>query len=334
MISRAVEMILSHRLGGTVIFTNSGRSGLYLALEALKVSGSVAVSPLAPYAALTPIVAVGLRPRFIDIDPETLNMDPNSLLSNLDEGVSTVMAIHLAGLPIDLRRIHEALRERRIRIVEDCCQSFGAHVDGVPVGSRGDCSVYTFHYPPVYANGGVVKTSPQLAAAIRHHLKSLPKKGLGTAEGDLGRFEKKNRQPRTFSSATAFNKLIFELGLYAHYQRRARLLYLALAQKGLELQSDSPGRVYTKIMMKRVERVGEKIRQMRRLGVNAQHLTGEYLLLQPRVDRHPLFRKYAKSSELPNYFEIHDSIISIIPPVTGSVKRMAEKIAKGMGAKV
>jgi len=334
MISKAVEVLLSHRLGGTVILTNSGRSGLYLALKALKVSGAVAVSPLAPYAALTPILAAGLRPRFIDIDPQTLNMDPKSLLSDIDQALSSVMAIHLAGLPVNLPSIHEALRQKGISVIEDCCQSFGAHVDGVPVGSRGDCSVYTFHYPPVYARGGAIMTSPQLAVAIRHLLKYLPRKELAKAQGDLGRFHRRNRQPSIFSSATVFNKLVFELALYENYQRRARLLYRALAEKGLDLQSDSLGRVYTKIMIKRVERVREKIMQLRKLGVNAQHLTGEYLFLQPRVDRHPLFRKYATSSELRNYLEIHDNVISIIPPVIGNVEEMAEKIAKGIGVRV
>jgi UDP-4-amino-4,6-dideoxy-N-acetyl-beta-L-altrosamine transaminase len=123
----------------------------------------VLTSPLSFVASANCARYVGARAEFVDIDPATLNLDPARV-----GACDALVAVHYAGLPVDLR----ALATRPRVIIEDAAHALGAHTDDGPVGNCARSDLCTFSFHPVKsvttAEGGVVTTnSPVLADALR-----------------------------------------------------------------------------------------------------------------------------------------------------------------------
>ncbi|MBA2283549.1 MAG: UDP-4-amino-4,6-dideoxy-N-acetyl-beta-L-altrosamine transaminase [Acidimicrobiia bacterium] len=148
-----------------VAFAN-GTAALHAAaaVAGLGPGDRVVTSPLSFAASATCARYVGATPEFVDIDPATLNMD----LSAVPAGVDAVVAVHYAGLPVDLERLPYRPRV----VIEDAAHAIGAHTADGPVGNcaRSDLCCFSFH--PVKTittgEGGAVTTnSPVLADALR-----------------------------------------------------------------------------------------------------------------------------------------------------------------------
>ena len=136
---------------------SSGTAGLHLALRACGVSDGdeVVTSPFSFVASANAPIYCGARPVFADIDPVTLNLDPDAARAAVTERTSALLPVHIFGAPADI----PAFETVGLPIVEDACEALGAvHDDGSLVGSRGHAAVFAF-----YANkqmttgeGGVV----------------------------------------------------------------------------------------------------------------------------------------------------------------------------------
>jgi perosamine synthetase len=139
---------------------SSGTAGLHLALRAVGVSdgAEVITSPFAFVASANVAVYERARPVFADIDPVTLNLDPDAAAAAVTDRTAALMPVHIFGYPADL----PAFERLGLPIVEDACEALGAvHPDGVAVGGRGHPAVFGF-----YANkqmttgeGGIVTTA-------------------------------------------------------------------------------------------------------------------------------------------------------------------------------
>jgi dTDP-4-amino-4,6-dideoxygalactose transaminase len=149
-----------------VVAFSSGTGALHGAAAAagLGPGDSVATSPLTFAGSANCARYVGARPFFVDIDPATLNLDVNGI----PNGADAVVAVHFAGLPLDLSH----LRRRPRVVIEDAAHALGAMTPDGPVGNcaHSDLCVFSFH--PVKAvttgEGGAVTTnSAQLAERLR-----------------------------------------------------------------------------------------------------------------------------------------------------------------------
>ncbi|MDQ6746034.1 MAG: DegT/DnrJ/EryC1/StrS aminotransferase family protein [Actinomycetota bacterium] len=139
---------------------SSGTAGLHLALRAVGVSdgAEVLTSPFSFVASANVALYERARPVFADIDPVTLNLDPQAAAAAMSERTAAILPVHVFGYPADI----PALERLGAPIVEDACEALGAvHGDGVRVGGRGHPAVFGF-----YANkqlttgeGGMVTTS-------------------------------------------------------------------------------------------------------------------------------------------------------------------------------
>lgn len=127
---RGVEIVYSSR---------EGLSRVYKQLYAERGTMRVAVSPLACFIAIYPIVANGHIPVYIDIDPETLNMSEDALIAH--EDVQAVQTIYLGGNPMRMERVKEWAMKHGVVMIEDCAQALGAIYQGKNVGSFGDYAV-------------------------------------------------------------------------------------------------------------------------------------------------------------------------------------------------
>jgi len=175
---------------GEAVAVNSCTAALHLALAAIGVSprDAVITSPLTFAATANVIVHQGAQPIFIDIDPDTYNLDPHKLVTfvqqqcrwdprnralwtkKTNKRVRAIIPVHYGGHPCDMTRINDCAREFRMTVIEDAAHALGATYDGRKVGTLGDMACFSF-YPTKNIStgeGGMLTTQdPELARRVR-----------------------------------------------------------------------------------------------------------------------------------------------------------------------
>jgi perosamine synthetase len=170
------EQAFAARVGAAyAIAVSSGTSGLHLALRAVGVTDGdeVITSPFSFVASANVALYERARPVFADIDPVTLNLDPEAAADAITDRTAALLPVHVFGYPADMA----AFERLRLPIVEDACEALGAeYADGGTVGGRGHQAVFGF-----YANkqlttgeGGMVTTGD---AAVKARLDSERNQG-------------------------------------------------------------------------------------------------------------------------------------------------------------
>jgi len=141
----AFEDAFARRLGAAhASAVSSGTAGLHLALRAAGVSDGdeVVTSPFSFVASANVVLYERARPVFADIDPVTLNLDPQAAAAAVTHRTTALLPVHIFGYPADV----PALEGLGCPIVEDACEALGAvHRDGTPVGARGHSAVFGFY---------------------------------------------------------------------------------------------------------------------------------------------------------------------------------------------
>jgi dTDP-4-amino-4,6-dideoxygalactose transaminase len=161
-----------------VTFAN-GTAALHAALAAAGIGPGdrVATSPLSFAASAACAVYVGATATYVDIDPDTLNLDPAQVPVEAD----ALVAVHYAGLPVDLTRLGHRPRV----VVEDAAQALGACTADGPVGNCARSDMTTFSFHPVKTittgEGGAVTTNDD---ALAHRLRAFRNHGLGPGPAD------------------------------------------------------------------------------------------------------------------------------------------------------
>jgi len=139
------ELAFAARIGaGHASAVSSGTAGLHLALRAVGVSDGdeVITSPFSFVASANVAVYERARPVFVDIDPVTLNAQPDAVAAAVTDRTAALLPVHVFGYPVDVA----GLESLGLPIVEDACEALGAvSGDGVPVGGRGHPAVFGFY---------------------------------------------------------------------------------------------------------------------------------------------------------------------------------------------
>ncbi len=155
------------------IGVNSGTSALHLALLAAGVKpGDEVITVSSTFVAtVAAIDYTGARPVFVDVDPQTLNMDAMQVEAAITERTKVIMPVHLHGQPADLDPLLDIARRHGLLIIEDAAQAHAAEYKGRRVGSIGDLGCFSF-YPGknlgAYGEGGMVVTNnDEFAHTIR-----------------------------------------------------------------------------------------------------------------------------------------------------------------------
>jgi len=159
------------------VCVNSGTSALHLALlsQGIGWGDEVITSPLTFIATAEAISYTGASPVFVDIDPNTYNIDPAKIESAITKRTKAIIPIHLYGQPADMVPIMEIAEKCGLKIIEDCCQAHGAEYKGnkVPVSSTGCFSFYPGKNLGAYGEGGAVVTNSSYIAdkikMLRNH---------------------------------------------------------------------------------------------------------------------------------------------------------------------
>ncbi|MGP0100412.1 MAG: DegT/DnrJ/EryC1/StrS family aminotransferase [Solirubrobacteraceae bacterium] len=145
----AFERLFAARVGAPhACAVSSGTAGLHLALRAVGVGegDEVVTSPLSFVASANAALYERARPVFADIDPVTLNLDPDAAAAAVTARTRALLPVHIFGYPADMPAFERLAEERGLAIVEDACEALGAvNADGTPVGGRGHPAVFGFY---------------------------------------------------------------------------------------------------------------------------------------------------------------------------------------------
>jgi dTDP-4-amino-4,6-dideoxygalactose transaminase len=152
----------------------SGTDALHLALAAAGIGpgDEVITTPFTFIATAEAIRYVGATPVFVDIDPQTFNIDPNMIEAAISPATRAVLPVHLFGQPADMAAISDICDRNSLLLVEDCAQSFGAKtLDGRMSGAIGSFGCFSF-FPSknlgCYGDGGMVAVgSKEMADSVR-----------------------------------------------------------------------------------------------------------------------------------------------------------------------
>jgi dTDP-4-amino-4,6-dideoxygalactose transaminase len=128
----------------------------------------VVTSPYTFFASAGAVARLGARPVFVDIEPESFNLDPAKLERALTAKTKAIQPVHLYGQCADMDPIREIAKKKGIHVLEDACQSLGAAYRGVKAGALGDSCAFSF-FPSKnlggFGDGGMVTTSDDALAA-------------------------------------------------------------------------------------------------------------------------------------------------------------------------
>lgn len=176
---KAFEEEMADALGVKhVIGCANGTDALFLALKALKIgppSGSerdeVITTPFSFVATSEAIVRAGARPVFVDIEPETMNLDVSMLEAALTPHTRAILPVHIFGQPADMDAIRQFAQAHNLAVIEDCAQSIGSEYRGRRTGAIGDIGCFSF-FPSknlgAMGDGGMCTTNDdELAERLR-----------------------------------------------------------------------------------------------------------------------------------------------------------------------
>ena len=170
----AFETEFSKALGGShVCAVSSGTEALHMAVRALDIGpGDEVITVVNTWISTAFAISyLGATPVFVDIDPDTYQMDPEALEKAITPRTKAVIPVHMYGHPAPMTEIMEICQPRSIKVIEDAAQAPMAQIDGRTVGTIGDVGCFSF-YPSknlgCYGDAGATATNdPEVAERIR-----------------------------------------------------------------------------------------------------------------------------------------------------------------------
>jgi perosamine synthetase len=165
------------------IGVSSGTSGLHLCVRGLGIGAGdeVITTPFSFVATANCILFERARPVFVEIDPESYNMDPVAIEAAVTPRTKALLPVEVFGNPAHFDEYERIARRRGLFLIEDCCEALGASLGGRPAGSFGDCGVFAF-YPNkqiTTGEGGLIVTDDGRLADL---CRSLRNQGRDTHE--------------------------------------------------------------------------------------------------------------------------------------------------------
>ncbi len=159
------------------VATCNGTTALHTALLACGITegDEVITTPFSFIASSNSILFCRAKPVFVDIDPETFNINPDLIEEKITEKTKAIVVVHLYGMPAEMEKIMKIAKKYNLLVIEDACQAHGAEYKGKKVGSIGHIACFSF-YPTkniTTGEGGMITTNDdklyEKARMIRNH---------------------------------------------------------------------------------------------------------------------------------------------------------------------
>ena len=166
------------------VAVNSGTSGLFLCISALGIEpgDEVITTPFTFIASVTPIMMAGAKPVFVDIDPNSLNIDHTKIESSITEKTKAILPVEVFGNPDGFDKICEIAGKHNLTVIEDSCEALGSTLNGKKAGTFGTMSVFGF-YPNkqiTTGEGGMILTDNDNLADICVSLRNQGRNKTGS----------------------------------------------------------------------------------------------------------------------------------------------------------
>jgi dTDP-4-amino-4,6-dideoxygalactose transaminase len=154
-----------------LLFLNNGTIALQIAIKALELKGDIITTPFSYVATTSSIVWEGCNPVFVDIDPQTLNIDPTKIEAAIKPNTTAILATHVYGNPCDIDAIQKIADKYKLKVIYDAAHCFGTLYKGKSVFAYGDISTTSFHSTKLFhtVEGGAVFTmNPDLLKKLSY----------------------------------------------------------------------------------------------------------------------------------------------------------------------
>ena len=220
---------------------DSGLSALELSLRALGIGkGDEVIVPAHTFTATAAAVTfAGATPVFVDVDPQTWNIDATRIEEAITPYTKAILPVHLYGLPVDMHMILGIAEKYKLVVVEDACQGHGAIYKGARVGSLGNAAGFSF-YPTknlgACGDGGMVTTND---AKVADTIRAL--RNCGQREKNIHELEPFNHRLDNLQAAILRVKLNYLEGWLESRRKLAALYRSLLADTEIQCQDEPPG---------------------------------------------------------------------------------------------
>lgn len=156
------------------LFTN-GTLALVTALQALRITGEVITTPYSFVATSHALLWNGIKPVFVDINPQTFNLDPEKIEAAITPKTTAIMPVHCYGHPCDVEAIQKIADIYNLKVIYDAAHAFGVRDEGGSVLRHGDISVLSFHATKVFNTfeGGAIVCPDAKAKSRIDYLKNF-----------------------------------------------------------------------------------------------------------------------------------------------------------------
>ncbi|MDR6526978.1 dTDP-4-amino-4,6-dideoxygalactose transaminase [Chryseobacterium rhizosphaerae] len=143
-----------------LLFVTNGTVALQMALKALEITGEVITTPFSFIATTSTIVWEGCTPVFIDIDPNSLCIDPSKIEDAITEKTTAILATHVYGNPCDVEAIEIVAKKHNLKVIYDAAHAFDVKINGRSIFEYGDISTCSLHATKLYHSieGGLIIT--------------------------------------------------------------------------------------------------------------------------------------------------------------------------------
>lgn len=168
-----------------ISFVSNGTIALQIAIKALELQGEIITTPFSYVATTSSIVWEGCTPVFVDIDPYTLNINPELIQEAITENTSAILATHVFGNPCDIEAIQEVADKHDLKVIYDAAHCFGTRYKGRSVYAYGDISTASFHATKLFhtVEGGAAFTANESLYQRMRHMRNFGHAGFEKYDG-------------------------------------------------------------------------------------------------------------------------------------------------------
>lgn len=154
-----------------LFFVNNGTIALQIAIKALGIKGQILTTPFSYVATTSSIVWEGCEPIFVDIDPESLTIDPIEVRKLLNDNIKGILATHVYGYPCGVHELKKIADEFKIPIIYDAAHAFGVTIEDDSILNFGNISTLSFHATKLFhtiEGGAIITNDDELAHKISY----------------------------------------------------------------------------------------------------------------------------------------------------------------------
>lgn len=154
-----------------MLFVTNGTTALQIAIKALDLKGEVITTPYSYVATTSSIVWQNCIPVYVDIDPDSWNIDPEKIEAAITDQTSAIIATHVYGNPCDVEAIADIAERNNLRVIYDAAHCFGVRYKGESIFKWGDISATSFHATKVFhtvEGGGLFTNDDSLFKKMKY----------------------------------------------------------------------------------------------------------------------------------------------------------------------